>query len=159
MEPIKPGRFGAYAAKLEARYELELDRAAEEKARAAEEEARTAEEEARTAELVSSLALNSSKVLMIAMSLTAGVCLLSVLKEQPSFLLGRALSLAGAFAYPIAGAVVVKLMAVLRSWAWGHEEPPQWSRTGRLFLGAVWPFTLVAATIIYIFLGIIDRIF
>jgi hypothetical protein len=119
-----------------------------------------------------------AKVLMIVAALAAGGLLFRALafetvqvgsygpkelrpQELPciTFIILFAISLAAAFAYPFVGAVVVTGAAALRSWAWRHEEPPKWDRTARLFLGAFWPLTLAASIIIYIFLGVIHRIF
>jgi hypothetical protein len=63
-----------------------------------------------------------------------------------------------ALAYPIMGAIVISWCQALRNWA--HEyDVEEWTKKDKIWLGAVWPISIVCCLIIYIFLGIINRMF
>jgi sterol desaturase/sphingolipid hydroxylase (fatty acid hydroxylase superfamily) len=60
--------------------------------------------------------------------------------------------------YPLVAAVVISICEALRLWAYkGKIE--QWDQGTRLRLGAVWPLTFICSLIVYLFLGLINRIF
>jgi hypothetical protein len=82
------------------------------------------------------------------------------LRELPAVIVAGALivSLVAAFLYPLVGALAVRVCAALHGWAW-IDSAPEWPRSVKLVIGAFWPITLIASTIIYIFLGVIHRIY
>ena|SRR5947209_6898270 len=60
--------------------------------------------------------------------------------------------------YPIAGAGIVFLCEELRDWAYEYECK-DWSREVKIFYGAIWPVVLPVCIILYVFLGIIHRLY
>jgi len=71
-----------------------------------------------------------------------------------SILLGIAIALV----YPFMGAVVVWLCEILKSWAY-RRQCNKWGQDERLLFAAVWPIALIVCVIMYIFVGIIHRLF
>jgi hypothetical protein len=47
----------------------------------------------------------------------------------------------------------------LKRWAYLGEPIIYWTRTERAVFGAFWPLTLPCCLIVYVFLGIINRIY
>lgn len=60
--------------------------------------------------------------------------------------------------YPLVAAVVISICEGLRQWAY-KGRITRWDQGTRLRLGAVWPLTLICSLIVYLFLGLINRIF
>ncbi len=68
------------------------------------------------------------------------------------------LSMASAVLYPVIGAITVRLCEFLRTWG-TKGVYSKWNEGDRLFFGAVWPLTLMFSVIVYLYLGIINRLF
>ncbi len=80
-------------------------------------------------------------------------------REEPLPIPGRVLlTVLTAIGYPVVASVVVAFCARLRRWAYRTSEDA-WDDKARLEYGAIWPVTLVACLIVYVFLGIIHRVF
>jgi hypothetical protein len=69
-----------------------------------------------------------------------------------------AIGLAAAYLYVFLAAQILTLLKEIRAWAYRDKHVPL---TGDeiLLMGAVWPFSLVIGCIIYLFIGIINRLF
>ena len=69
-----------------------------------------------------------------------------------------ALGVATALIYPVFAAGAIGIFQEMRSWAYcGRCEPV--GNSERLILAAVWPLTLLIGGIIYIFVGLVNRLF
>ena len=80
-------------------------------------------------------------------------------RQDPLSITGRvALAVATALLYPVVASVVLAFCAWLRKWAYRMQVEP-WDDEERLMFGAVWPLTLVACIIVFVFVGIIHRVF
>ena len=104
------------------------------------------------------------KAWLIAMSLLAGLVAYDLLAEPDvtafsSFGVKRFLIAAGiALGYPIAGAVAVKLCALMRHMAYPKDNG-ELTVEGKLLAGAFWPLALLISFVYYSFLAIIHRLF
>ena len=68
--------------------------------------------------------------------------------------------LAAAIGYVLLGAVTAKLCAALRSWAYAHDpEESIADENWAVIMGSFWPITLPVCLILYVFLGLIHRLF
>jgi len=63
-----------------------------------------------------------------------------------------------AFCYPVAAAYLVRSSEELAKWAYQERYEP-WSEDVRLMLGCIWPVSLVGSVLVFLFLGIINRVF
>jgi hypothetical protein len=61
-------------------------------------------------------------------------------------------------AHPFIGAFVVALCEDLKQWAY-VDKAERWPRDQTAYLAAAWPLTLIGCLVLYIYLGIIHRIY
>jgi polyferredoxin len=76
--------------------------------------------------------------------------------ESTEIALGAGLG--AALLYPLLSAFIIEFCEDLRKWAYQEQASP-WHDGKRILLGAIWPITLVASAIIFIFLGLINRLY
>ena len=66
------------------------------------------------------------------------------------------------FLNPIFAAETIKMCIQMKKWAYPNkykDEYEEWDEAKKITLGAIWLITLSFCTIIYLFLGIIHRVF
>lgn len=107
------------------------------------------------------------KVFMVAISMLIGYWVLLIQLGETDKgvtnwsnlgIINTAVSIASAILYPLWGALAVRLSECLRKWG-TKGVYSKWSEGDRLFFGGIWPATLLFSIIIYLYLGIINRLF
>ncbi len=63
-----------------------------------------------------------------------------------------------AISYPFLAVLAIRGSEWMNSWAYPGSRV-KWSESSRLLLGAFWPLTFVVSLIVFLFLGVINRIF
>lgn len=76
----------------------------------------------------------------------------------PNILIGAVVGLSAAFLYALCGVLVVRLYERLRLWANRGETRPLTGKE-KLRLAAFWPITIMTSLFVYLFIGIINRLF
>jgi len=73
-------------------------------------------------------------------------------------MIGVPIGLAVSLLYSVTAAWIIRLCEAIKCWAYcGQVE--KWDDETRLFLAALWPLTLICCSVLYLFLGIIHRLF
>ncbi len=109
-----------------------------------------------------------AKALMIVVSLIAAIGAMWIFYDQNSgyddyfsngdMIILVVLGIATSLLYPVLGAFAIKLCEGVRSWAY-KATIQNWSDQQRLLFGAFWPVTVLFSLIVYMYLGIIHRLF
>ena len=102
--------------------------------------------------------VKENKEAKVALVVASLICGIFVGISTRRVFLGIIIGILASLAYPFVGAFVIWLCERLKSWAY-MNQCEKWEQEVRLAMAGVWPFTLIGCLIIYIFLGIIHRIF
>lgn len=98
-----------------------------------------------------------AKLFLIALSIATGLLFSYLFWNFLGFfsiLFGVGVSLG----YTFLAAFAVRICEALRDWAYVNEID-SWSQEERVWAGALWPISLLCCLVLYIFLGIIHRVF
>jgi hypothetical protein len=68
------------------------------------------------------------------------------------------IGLATSFLYPVIGVIIIALCEAMKRWAYGRQVP-RWDIETRLLLATVSPLVLVVCAILYLYMGIINRLY
>jgi hypothetical protein len=105
------------------------------------------------------------KFFMVLMSLGFGLVILMCqvvydgeIDWQNISLIKVVISFFASLGYLFVGAVAVRICEFCRWWG-SKGKYSKWTEGERLLYGAIWPLTLIVTTIVYFFLGIINRLF
>lgn len=107
------------------------------------------------------------KATMVILSLLVGIGVFSILlgkdhRGEANFenftFTKLGISICIMFAYPLVGAVAIRLCELLRMWGTKGAHY-KWNDEERLFYGAFWPVTTTVSLVIYPFLGIMHRLY
>lgn len=111
-------------------------------------------------------AYEPEKVLLTITSITFGLLVFIVYLVATSsrgmgaveLITGLVIGLFAAIAYAVIGGLVVRLYVALRAWAY-RGDVIELSSKEKLRLATFWPITLMTSIVVFLFLGIINRIF
>lgn len=100
-----------------------------------------------------------AKLLLLVISVLVGIGVGFLVSNQTqSPLYGILAGVGVSLAYPVMGVLIIELCEKMKRWAYGGEVQ-KWDIETRLLLATVSPLVLLICGILYLYMGIINRLY